>query len=159
VVAFDSDEGYWIGCLRHQRSGYFLECPHMAIHFTRAEGLRCARQHLRDLLVAHARRREWAPSEADAPLEAPLPLGTRVEYIGLNSRDLENGVPVHHGEVGVVVEIEPVGAAGTETSWPEDGLSIVRFHGIEGEEDVLRPREFSDDDDGWRSRYREVDDT
>lgn len=104
--------------------------------------------------MAEERERDkWRPGRAeDQPVEAPLPLGARVEYTGLSSWVLENGVPVHRGEEGVVVDVEPPGQPGTETELPEDGYSVVRFHDVESDEDVLWPR-----NDDWRTRYRPID--
>jgi hypothetical protein len=156
VEAFDSGDGYWIAKLVNSRHGGLLaRCPHVLLHLTKSEAIRCGRNRVRELIAAESRRKEWSPSPDDQPVEAPFRLGARVEYTGLSSRDLENGVPIHRGEVGVVIYVELPGAAGTEDQLPEDGYSIVQFHGIKGDEVTIWPR--FDDEGDWRTRFRLAD--
>src|SRR5438046_2324561 len=150
VEAVDTDKGYWIAKLVNMRhGGQVSSCRHAMLHLTKSDALRCGRQRLRDLLATESRRNQWSPE--DQPLEGPFPLGARIEYTGLSSRDLENGVPIHRGEVGVVIDVGPPGAAGTDDTLPEDGYCTVRFHGIKGEEDTIWPR--FDNEGDWRTRY------
>jgi hypothetical protein len=145
--------GYWIAQHRNARHGGLVaSCPHDMLHLARSDAIRCAREHLRELLAAETRRDEWKPGPEDEPIGAPLPLGTYVRYTGLSSRDLDNGVPVHRGELGIVVHVEPPGAPGTEDQYPEDGFCVVRFHGMDGDEDTILPR--FDTEGDWRTRYQ-----
>jgi len=153
VEAVDTGEGYWIAKLVNTRhGGQVASCRHSMLHLTKSDAIRCGRHRLRELFAAESRRAEWSPGPEDKPMEAPFLLGARIEYTGLSSRDLENRVPIHRGEVGVVIHVEAPGAAGTEDKQPEDGYCIVRFHDIEGDEDTIWPRFDSDGD--WRTRYR-----
>jgi len=157
VEALDSGEGYWIAKLVNTRhGGQVARCRQVMVHLTKSDALRCGRRRLRELLAAESRPNEWFPGPDDQAVEAPFPLGARIEYTGLSSRDLENGVPINRGEIGVVIHVESPGADGTEDKLPEDGYCIVRFHGIEGEEDTVWPRFDAEGD--WRTRYRLSDD-
>ncbi len=157
VEAVDTGEGYWIATLVNTRHGGLVaSCPHIIVHLTRSDAVRCGRHRLRELLAAESRRAEWSPGPEDQPVEAPFLLGARIEYTGLSSRDLENGVPIHRWEVGVVIHVEAPGAEGAENKLPEDGYCIVRFHDIEGDEDTIWPR--FDHEGDWRTRYRLADD-
>jgi hypothetical protein len=155
--AVDTGEGYWVARLVNTRhGGQAASCRHYMLHLTKSDALRCGRLRLRELVAAESRLGEWSPRPEDEPIEAPFTLGARIEYTGLNSRGLENGVAVHRSEVGVVIHVEPPGAAGSKDLLPEDGYCIVRFHDIEGDEDTIWPR--FDVDGGWRTRYRLADD-
>jgi hypothetical protein len=157
VEAVDTGEGYWIAKLINTRhGGQVASCRHSMIHLTKSDAIKCGRHRLQDLLEAESRRSERFPTPEDQPVPAPFPLGSRIEYTGLSSRGLENGVAVHRGEIGVVIHVEPPGSAGAEDKWPEDGYCIVRFHDIEGDEDTIWPR--FDDEGDWRTRYRLADD-
>src|SRR6266849_1118359 len=128
VDALDTGNGYWIAKLVNTRHGGLVaSCPHAMLHLTKSDAMRCGRHRLRALVAAESRSNEWSPGPEDQPLEAPFPLGARIEYTGLSSRDLENGVPIHRSEVGVVIHVKAPGAAGTEDKLPEDGYCIVRF--------------------------------
>jgi hypothetical protein len=155
--AVDSGQGYWIAQLRNNRHGGLVaSCPHTFIHLTRPDAIRCARRERQDRIGAAARATQWSPGPGDEPLEAPFPVGAHVEYIGLGSRDLENGTSIHRGDVGIVVHVEPPGAAGTQEFMPEDGYSVIEFHGIAGDTDTVLPRD--DDEGNWRRLYRLADD-
>lgn len=152
VEAIDSDKGYWTAKLVNTRHGGGVAwCPHANLHLTRSDAIRCGRQHLHNLVASEMRRSEWSAGPEDEPVAAPFMLGARVEYIGLSSRDLENGIPVHRSEVGVIVQVEAPGRPGTEHELPEDGRCTVRFHDVEGDEDTIWPRY---DEPSWKTLYR-----
>jgi hypothetical protein len=156
VEAVDSGNGYWIAKLVNTRhGGLAARCRHEMLHLTKSDAVRCGKDRLRELIAAESRRGEWSPGPEDQPIEAPLQMGARIEYTGLSSRGLKNGMPIHRGEIGVVIHVESPGAAGTEHELPEDGYCIVRFHDIDGEEDTIYPR--FDDEGDWRTRYRLAD--
>jgi hypothetical protein len=154
--AIDTDLGYWLGQLRWPGGPIEAECPHTdARHLTRSEAVRCARQHLNALLRGESDGRpDWRPGPEDKPIPAPFPVGTCLEYFGLGTLTLETGEWVQPGDVGVVVAVNPPGAAGTATDYPEDGGSVLRFHNSPSAEDVIYRRYA---EPAWRTIYRPVE--